>query len=115
MIQRIDILGINGTPFRAVLVPAGEPCPNHEDGYKKEDMLEFYDRRYSHTLDGQFITRYYVQTLLQDHELISDCNMRGLDLMGAIPTWKIDARTVKIVLDWALYHTYLKPEPVTHG
>ena len=113
MIQRIDILGINGVPFRAVLVPAGEPSPNHNNSCD-EDVIEFYDRRYSHTPDGQFIARYYLSTLMQDHDLIVDCNMRGLDLMGKIESWKSDARTVKMVLDWAAYHTYLKPEPITY-
>jgi hypothetical protein len=104
MIQRIDINGIAG-PMRAVFVPAGEKCPNHDDSHNKEDLLEFYDGRYPHTPDGQFISRYYLSTLRKDHELI---NMRGLDLWGGIDDWKIDARTVKLVLDWAAYHTYHK-------
>jgi len=55
-------------------------CLTHD---KDEPMIESYDARYPHTEFGQFVTRYYVQTL-RDHE-------GGLDLHGGVPEWKVSA------------------------
>ena len=107
MIKRIDIFGALGTPMRAVLIPAGEAYPNHPNvPPAKEDLVEFYDGRYPHTPDGQFISRYYTSTLMESHAGIPT---GGLDLMGYVPTWKIDGRTLRMVLDWVAYHQYVKP------
>jgi hypothetical protein len=65
----------------------------------KEDTIEFYDSRYPHTPDGQFITRYYVSTLsLKDYGRPQGS---GLDLYGSEPDWKIDGRVFAMVRDWA--------------
>lgn len=103
MISRIDILGINNTPMRAVLIPANEKSPNHNIESDK-DVIEFYDARYNHTQDGQFITRYYLSTFQEDSE-----NGCGLDLYGGEKDWKIDARTRQLVSDWTAYLTYERP------
>jgi hypothetical protein len=107
MTKHIDITGALGTPMRVLLIPAGEPYPNHPGVEPaKEDLVEFYDGRYPHTPDGQFISRYYSSTLLNSHTGVPT---GGLDLMGYEPAWKIDGRTMKLVLDWVSYHQYLKP------
>ena len=36
-------------------------CLTHD---KDEPMVEFYDNRYPHTEHGQFVSRYYVATIL---------------------------------------------------
>jgi hypothetical protein len=59
--------------------------------------VEFYDTRYPHTEFGQFVSRYYVRTLLEEH------GPRGLDLMGYVPSWKIDGSAMVIVRQW-LHH-----------
>lgn len=57
-------------------------------------ILEFYDVKHPHTPYGQFITRYYVHTLL-DHAASV-----GLDMMGDVPGWKLDAESLALVMDW---------------
>jgi hypothetical protein len=100
MVQRIDIKGVAG-PMRVLFVPAGEVSPNFQNVEpKKSATIEFYDGRYSHTPDGQFISSYYVFTLMEH----KDKQPIGLDLMGDVPNWKIDGRTFALVSDWMTYH-----------
>jgi hypothetical protein len=53
-------------------------------------MVEFYDTRYPHTQYGQFVSRYYVDTILDG----SDC---GLCLDGGVPSWTVSAEDMKTV------------------
>jgi len=55
-------------------------CLTHD---KDEPMIEFYDARYPHTEFGQFVSRYYVETL-RGHT-------GGLILDGGIPAWTVSA------------------------
>lgn len=105
MIKRIDIIGVHGTPMRVLLIPIHEVSPNFAVA-ATEDLVEFYDGRYPHTPDGQFITRYYASTLQNNHTGIP---VGGLDLMGYESSWKVDGRTMKMILDWIAYHQYVKP------
>jgi hypothetical protein len=89
----IDIQGFTGVPMRAVLNTEGD-----------KPIVEFYDRRYKHTPDGQKIAEYHLDTLME-----SDRNT-GLNLQGHVPEWRIDNRTKGMIQDWAAYHTYTKPE-----
>lgn len=52
---------------------------------KSEPMVEVYDLRYMHTEYGQFITSYYVNTLLYLNE------GSVLDLVGYEPDWYLTA------------------------
>jgi ABC-type uncharacterized transport system ATPase subunit len=52
-----------------------------------EPLVEVYDAEYPHTEYGQFISRYYMSTLLDGFQ------HSGIDLMGYEPKWKIDAAT----------------------
>jgi hypothetical protein len=56
----------------------------------KAPMVEFYDTRYPHTQYGQFVSRYYVDTILDG----SDC---GLCLDGGVPSWTVSAEDMKTV------------------
>ena len=87
----------NGSPFHVRVVEHGdeyghEMCLIHE-GHKP--MIEFYDVRYhfDKTSDGiilgQFVNRYYVDTI-KNHE-------GGLDLMGGVDGWKLDADAMQSV------------------
>jgi len=57
-----------------------------------ETMVEFYDSRFKHTEYGQFVSRYYVKTLI-DHK-------GGLALYGSIPEWSITAEGMKQVTNY---------------
>jgi hypothetical protein len=94
----LDINGVAG-PMRVLFVPKGEPSPNHKNSENKTDsVVEFYDGRYPHTPEGQFISRYYVGTLLE-----SEGSGRGLDLNGGVPNWKVYGTTMDMVRDWVRY------------
>jgi hypothetical protein len=61
--------------------------------------VEFYDTRYDHTEFGQFVSRYYVETVLET------TLGRGLDLMGYEPSWKIDPAAMAVVRAWLTHET----------
>ena len=87
----------NKIPFLVNIVEKSENyglnnCLTHD---KVDPLIEFYDQRYMHTPLGQFVSRYYMSTLLDDKDQHS-----GLDLQGNVPDWKIDAKQMKIVRDW---------------
>lgn len=71
--------------------------------YKRyEPMIEFYDARYPHTENGQFVSRYYITTLLEGND------NRGLCLDGGIPDWNIDAQAMNTVKEWLKNHQQLQ-------
>jgi len=106
----LDVTAANGVPFRVVLLLDGKstnfPASNRWRG--KLPLVEFYDARYRNvrgfTPDGQFVSRYYLETLLSvdpGHER----SRRGLDLEGGVPDWTIDAITMRTVAAWLRTHT----------
>jgi hypothetical protein len=68
---------------------------------EKEPMVEFYDARYDHNpwlpFVGQFISRYYVSTLLENDR------GQGLCLDGGIPAWDVDAASLKVLKRWVAW------------
>jgi hypothetical protein len=62
-------------------------CLTHD---KKDPLVEFYDARYPHTEFGQFVSRYYVSTILEGQN-------RGLCLDGGEPEWSICASDMALV------------------
>lgn len=64
-------------------------CLTHEGD---KPMVEFYDARYPHTEFGQFVSRYYVETILGDGN--EKC---GLSLDGGIPEWTVSASDMDTV------------------
>lgn len=63
--------------------------------HKQQDpLVEFYDTRYPHTRYGQFVSRYYLSTLLERTE------NKGLCLDGGIADWRIEAGSMNIVNNW---------------
>ena len=109
MVGRIDIRGIKGTPMRVIYVQPGGKSPNYEAEPGRYGLVEFYDLRYNHTPDGQFITRYLPDTYMEGHD-----SGRGLDLVGYEADWKIGADTRLIIGQWINYLTY-KPQEVIHA
>ena len=99
----LDVRAANGVPFRVVLLADGK-SPNFpaNDKYNKRDapLVEFYDRRHPHTPDGQFVSRYYLDTLMDDAG-----SPVGLDLYGGVEAWTVDGKTMMFVRAWlALPH-----------
>lgn len=56
-------------------------------------MVEFYDVRYSHTQYGQFISRYYITTILSENEYPT-----GLCLDTSIPEWQVSSDDMDAVI-----------------
>ena len=105
-IVRMDIMSATNNPMRVIYIMASVDYPNHPVRSSKP-IVEFYDSRYDHTPDGQFITRYDQGTF----ESIIDS---GLDLSTGIPDWKIHLNTVKTIQNWIRYqNNYIKGMP--HG
>lgn len=73
-------------------------CLTHD---KKEPLIEFYDARYKHTPYGQFISRYYKETILEVNS--------GLILDGGVPEWKIEKAQMDEVKSW-LNKPFKKPK-----
>jgi hypothetical protein len=67
-------------------------CLTHN---KDAALVEFYDTRYPHTEFGQFVSRYYVSTILERDN-------RGLCLEGSEPEWSVTASDMAIVRAWLL-------------
>ena len=65
-------------------------CLTHN---KPEPLVEFYDVRYPHTELGQFVTRYYAETLLEMEDT-------GLCLDGGVPNWSVSRNDMRIVRAW---------------
>ena len=80
--------------FNTKLIRAGDKyglddCLTH-DG---DPMLEFYDPRYQHTPIGQFVSRYYVKTLIEGDD-------RGLMLDTQHREWQVDQEQMTEIRDW---------------
>ena len=63
----------------------------------KAPMIEFYDSRFTHGADGargQFVTRYYIETLTD-----SGCP-NGLCLDGGVPAWTVSPEGMQQVLEY---------------
>jgi hypothetical protein len=61
-------------------------------------VVEFYDCRYEHTPYGQFVSRYYIETLMEN--ILPDVPVGGLNLDGGVPSWSISARGMERVIAW---------------
>jgi hypothetical protein len=64
---------------------------------KDEPMVEFYDSRYNHESGmgrGQFVSRYFVSTILGGEY------PNGLCLDGGVPEWSVSAEGMKQVINF---------------
>lgn len=87
MISVLDIESRDGVPFRVVYDP--------EKGNTENGTVEFFDRRYTFTEHGQFVSSYYRSTLLEDFP-----SGTGLDLQGGVDAWYVDAGNMVLVTLW---------------
>ena len=70
---------------------------------KEQNLVSFYDTRYDHTQYGQFVGRYYANTLLGLDGWSSrgsSIRDRGLNLHGGIDDWSINADNANHVVDF---------------
>ena len=91
---------LNGKRFTVRIVREGDrygrdDCLTHDED---EAMVEFYDATYADNgrfgPHGQFVSRYYVGTLMESRPQLE---ARGLGLCGYEPAWDIDAGTMETV------------------
>ena len=87
----LDITSHNGVPFRVKYVPDG-------GAYYDEPIVEFYDRRYRHCVDGQFTGGSYLAKTLT--EAMSKHCTAGLRLHGGVHEWTIDSGSMILVYMW---------------
>lgn len=94
-----QITSARGVPFNLRIVRHGDryglrDCLTHDSA---RPMVEFYDARYTDaqgfTPRGQFVSRYFVRTLL-------DGSASGLMLEGSEREWDIDGATMARVRDY---------------
>lgn len=96
--------------FNVRIVRAGDRygrdfCLTHDK--EDEPLVEFYDTRYPHTEYGQFVSRYYVSTILGTDRYGS--GEGGLMLDGGVPSWTVSAQdmdTVRAYLREQTTHSY---------
>lgn len=88
----IKIINDNGMIWCMVTSPAGKEELEKYD-FAKQGLVTFYDCRYEHTQYGQFVSNYYVSTILERHQ-----DGSGLDLCGYVPAWKISGEGMKRVI-----------------
>lgn len=55
-------------------------------------LVEFYDTRYEHTDLGQYVSRYFLSTLLGEDG--------GLNLDGGVPAWSVNEPCMHRIRDW---------------
>ncbi len=55
-------------------------------------LVEFYDTRYEHTDLGQFVSRYFIDTLTRGEG--------GLNLDGGVPAWSVNEPCMHRIRDW---------------
>lgn len=83
----MDILGISNTPMRVILKILGD-----------KSLVQFRDSRYDeHSIDGQFISEYYVSTILESFD---NNKMIDLDLYHGVHDWQVSSSNMKIVVKW---------------
>jgi len=69
----------------------------------KAPMVEFYDVRYPHTQYGQFVSRYYISTILSQDSRGGDYS-NGLCLDGRVPAWQVSAEDMAQVITFLKEH-----------
>lgn len=95
----------NGIVFNVKIIDSGDRYGRGDVLVNdREQLIEFYDQRYKHDAEGQFVSRYYTETLMgsndpQDPTLVNKATF-GLDLYGGDNDWKICAETMMKITSW---------------
>ncbi len=96
----IKVINDGGRPWAVRLVFSGMAYGldfklTHD---KEQPLVEFYDARFEHTPYGQFVSRYYAETLLEGYE--KGRTAGGICLEGGVPDWNLSGAALGRVLDW---------------
>lgn len=88
----------SGLVWNVRFVPEGgkygvDLCLTHDD---ENPLIEFYDNRYPHTEFGQFVSRYYLETLLDRKHPVN----AGI-MLDPEPSWSLSGACLGEVLSWA--------------
>lgn len=78
-------------------------CLTHDED---KPLVEFYDTRYPHTEYGQFVTRYYVETILGTDKW--GRGEGGLCLDGGVPSWTVGKQDMDTVRKYLQAETGIK-------
>lgn len=81
----------SGVAFRAIYVQQ-----TSDPGFAGS-LVRFFDTRFPVEQCGQYVSSYYVSTLLDDYAALCE---RGLCLDGRVSNWSIDPASMRSVLDW---------------
>jgi hypothetical protein len=95
-LDEMTVEASNGVTFLVRVVRDGDrygrnACLTHDEPMP---LVEFYDTRYPETSRGQFVSRYYADTVA------GIPSGRGLDLDGGVPDWTIDGESMRLVTAW---------------
>lgn len=102
-----------GIPFHVRVVFRGDGYGRRKaDGSyacvhgKDASMVEFYDGRYAHekiddTREGQFITRYNFETLIDSCREHAQRGVSGLHLDCGVPDWQLNGPALQLALAYA--------------
>ena len=100
--EKFEFTNDNGRPFGLRILRAGDKYGRnrtltHEDHDRMS--VEFYDLTYRNQKgfgeEGQFVSRYYVETLLENPN-----DNAALQLDGGVPEWTIGAEEMVAIRAW---------------
>jgi hypothetical protein len=103
MTTAIRVVNANGRAFVVKIVREGDKyglnkCLTHDDEKGWGAMVEFYDETYAgkegFDPEGQFVSRYYVETILGKDDYGS--GEGGLNLDGGVDVWTVDAAAMAV-------------------
>lgn len=91
-----------GIAFNVRIIQRGDKFGlNNKLTYDEDEpQIEFYDTRYPHTEYGQFVSRYYVKTLLGEDIWGQVAEGHGLCLHGGVEDWAISADNLTATRSW---------------
>lgn len=86
----------NGIPFRSRIIEQGDKYGLNDCLVNRnaDPIIQFFDRRFNHSENGQFVSSYYMATLLNQE------TNNGLCLQGGVPDWNISAASMDAVVSW---------------
>jgi hypothetical protein len=92
---KLDVVAENGIPFRVVVLVDGRSENFNTSSMGDRSLVEFYDRRYDFTPDGQFTGhRLNLDTALEASQYVMDYSVEA---------WSMDTRTSRTVRDWLYF------------